>query len=220
MSWSLFVDGSAIWSVVKNRPRPNEREKNSSSISYSALAAILNINMTPEGQQPKNPSPAFFFTGADHPNKLHSFLATLGWTVRTTLFDEANVINPVWFRGNAPLWVRFDSPIAYCIGRLVEKWSVSGAASATVGHSPDGEEKTICVVTDSFGLVGPIMDAVGKQVRVVLSFFGTKLDSRWHKTRDDATAAGLPLTFLNLDNYLVDLFGAETRMTQLPFDLG
>jgi hypothetical protein len=153
---AALIDGTALY--FKSREGRSER------LDYEALNHRLQANAASAFD------PALFFTTYDAQHegqaKFLTFLQTrLRWKVEARPVWEADPLpKEAWERGDRRNeFVRFDSSIAFALGRLV------------------GRRDRIIVVTDSFALEQPMLAATeyGQTTEIVLAFFGRQLDQRW-----------------------------------------
>jgi hypothetical protein len=175
--WSLLVDGTALF-FGQRAVSPDK------TMDYRALVTLLRDH-TGQSSQPR---PAYFFTATDETNdkqlKFNEMVRTLGWTVAQTTPQMAMVANPLLADADNRL-IRFDASMAYALGRL---------SSAGVKH--------VVVVSDSYALANPVRDCVQRGMRVTVGFFGSVLDSRWHRIFRDSelpTARSRKPEFLDFD---------------------
>jgi hypothetical protein len=179
---ALLIDGSALF--FGQRAVSPDR-----NLNYIELQAIIRRNALKT-----QPRPAYFFTSADEANekqaKFHSLITDeIRWTVRAVPPHDASTTNPLLTEGNVRVF-RFDTMIAYALGRLSGKEEVS----------------RICVISDSWPLAGPVRDCVGRGTGVTMCFFGSVIDTRWHRVFREAELADADLAFLDLDQYAQTLF--------------
>jgi len=177
---ALLIDGTALFLALKYLGE--------ASLNYIALLELIREECEACDWPPK---PAYFFTSADPLNtgqsKFHSFLEDrAGIQVVECAPKDSNTINQLLQPGDATNWTRFDALISYSIGALV-------------GSRGAGQ---IVVVSDSWPLSSPIMDAAEKEgVSVKLAFFGRAVDARYHRlVRDNS------VEFLDLDDHTDKLF--------------
>ncbi len=195
-NWALLIDGSALF--FGQRSVSPER-----NMDYRVLADILQT----AGKPQTPPRPALFFTAVDDSNekqsKFNQYIGDLGWNVRQIAPQEAFIINAL-LTNPAPSVTRFDSMIAYVLGRLCSASppSVSG----------------VVIVSDSWTLAGPIRDCVSRGMPVTFAFFGGVVDQRWHRVFRDAERNGQSLKFLDLDMHASNLF-SRPRSQQRRDDL-
>lgn len=155
---ALLIDGTALYLCSKDKL---ER------LDYVAFDQELkdraNVNEF---------DPVISFTTYDPSNigqtKFHDFVrARLRWEI------EAKTVHEAWPLARSGIFsqdekrnelIRFDSSIAFAIGRLLDR------------------RNRIVVVTDSYNL-SPILTTCARcnpNTEIVLAFFGKKLDSRWN----------------------------------------
>lgn len=184
----LLTDGSAIFFGQ----RAVSPDKN---LDYFALDEVLKKRF---GASPLKP--AYFFTAADESNekqaKFHGVISDLGWTVRPVPPHEATVGNPLLADQNARI-IRFDAMIAYALGRLASQPDESKPAR-------------IIIISDSWPLAAPVRDCTARSgIPVTMCFFGSVIDTRWHKVfRESETRNGL-IEFLDLDMFAQRLFNRD-----------
>ena len=91
-----------------------------------------------------------------------------------------------------PAYIRFDARIAFCLGRLAGQYD-------------------FVIVSDSYALSAPALEAKNRGSEVLLAFFGQSLDPRWQRQFRDGQ-----LTFLDFDEgqYQTHLFGLDSRAPQ------
>ncbi|MFP4501451.1 MAG: hypothetical protein ACLFTT_10670 [Candidatus Hydrogenedentota bacterium] len=110
---------------------------------------------------------AYYFTSTDPnnegQNKFNQFLESIGLDVITETPWAADVCNRQLVEEEVFRHIRFDASIAYTLGFL--------GGSESADHA--------VIVTDSFALRRPVLDAVEKGLGVTLAFFGQYLDPRW-----------------------------------------
>jgi hypothetical protein len=161
---AALFDGTALY--FRSREIYPERER----LDYEALSREL-LRRPLQGKGPASSfDPALFFTTFDPQNegqaKFITFLhSRLHWRVEPRPVWDADPLpkDAPWERGaGRNEFVRFDAPIAFALGRLVDRCD------------------RIVVVTDSFALEQPMSAAAqyGK-AEIVLAFFGSQLDPRW-----------------------------------------
>jgi len=180
---ALITDGSALY--FGQRAVSPDR-----NMDYAYLLDVL--------KQPKtNPRifrPALYFTASDQTNekqaKFHQHLEDLGLKVVEVPPYDATVNNPLLSEQTAARVTRFDALIGYSLGRL----------SATT----QGLE--IFVITDSFPVALPVREAVERGASVTVAFFGSCIDTRWHKLFREAEASKKALHFLDLEMFTQRLF--------------
>ncbi|MBI5137683.1 MAG: hypothetical protein HZA24_10185 [Nitrospirae bacterium] len=181
---AVLIDGTALY--FRTKQERGER------LDYAALDRHLRQKSGAEAFQP-----AIFFTSFDPANegqtKFHNFLRTqLGWRTEES---------PVWEADpalkDAPgdrserhnEFIRFDAPISFALGRLVESRS------------------RIVVLTDSYGVQSSMTAAsTYGNVKVTLAFFGRQLDPRWLSV---FRRSNNPVEFWDLDDASAELFGRE-----------
>lgn len=141
---------------------------------------------------------SIFFTAFDPANegqlKFLGFIRdVMKWSVEAAPISEAIVTPPtvttIEANQSRP-YIRFDARIAFCLGRLAGLYNVA-------------------VISDSYGICSPILETVKRDSKVTLAYFGQLLDPRWGKNLREASS---PITWIDLDRYLEDLLGAESRM--------
>jgi hypothetical protein len=142
-----------------------------------------------------NFDPALFFTTYDARNegqeKFLTFLQTrLRWKVETQPVWDADPLpkDAPWERTERRNeFIRFDSSIAFALGRLV------------------GRRDKIVIVTDSFALAQPMLAAAEyDEAEIILAFFERQLDPRWLPILRENR-----ITFWNLDEESEAIFGRE-----------
>jgi hypothetical protein len=184
---AALVDGTALYF--------RSREGRSDRLDYEALNRVLT-----EKAGVSSFDPALFFTTYDAQNegqaKFLTFLRTrIHWK------DEPR---PVWDADPLPKdapwerserrneFIRFDAPIAFALGRLVDR------------------RDRIVVVTDSFALEQPMLAASEySKAEIVLAFFGRQLDQRWLPI----VQPGGRIKFWDLDEDSEALFGRDSGPT-------
>lgn len=179
---AALIDGTALYF--------RSREGRSGRLDYEALNRILT-----EKAGVSSFDPALFFTTYDAQNegqaKFLNFLRT-----RIQWKDEPR---PVWDADPLPKdapwerterrneFIRFDAPIAFALGRLLDR------------------RDKIVVVTDSFGLEQPLLAASEyREAAIVLAFFGRQLDQRWLPVLQRSR-----IDFWDLDDNSEALFGRD-----------
>ncbi len=208
--WALLIDGSALF--FGQRSVSPDRNMN-----YVALKEQLEK----ENRSGVAPKTAFFFTAADEGNpnqvKFNDMIRnSIGWHVHQVAPHEASIVNPL-LDEQAPRIIRFDSMIAYALGRL----TAGKAVPADLDASPVAR---VFIVSDSWALAGPVRDCVSRGTGVTMVFFGSLIDNRWHKVFRDAEKSGGRLDFFDLDAVVQRLFdrvrpskkGAEDLLPGLP----
>jgi hypothetical protein len=181
---AALIDGTALYF--------RSREGRSERLDYEALARALQPNAA------STLDPAVFFTTYDPQHegqaKFLTFLQTrLRWKVETRPIWDADPLprDAPWERSERRNeFIRFDSSIAFALGRLLER------------------RDRIIVVSDSFALEQPMLAAAEyNQAEIVLAFFGRQLDQRWLpivKTGDSK------ISFWDLDESTEALFGRQS----------
>ncbi|HEY7244095.1 MAG TPA: hypothetical protein VH678_09460 [Xanthobacteraceae bacterium] len=186
---AALIDGTALY--FRSR---EGRSEQSERLDYEALnRKLIDVSGAVSFE------PAIFFTTYDAQNenqaKFLAFLQTrLRWQIEPRPVWEADPLpKEAWERGERRSeYIRFDSSIAFALGRLVER--------------RDG----IIVVTDSFGLAQPMLAAAEyKGAEIGLGFFSRHLDPRWLpivRGGDDK------ISFYDFDEY-DELFGRKSATT-------
>jgi hypothetical protein len=206
----VLIDGSALYLAARNLG-------DGQPLDYRALVAVLCENVpglqAPWGNQEAEPSHWVMWTSASAENagqnRFLDFAADeLMWTVRRVSPSDSFMVDPSAALGlvNDPRTsrlVRFDSQIAFAMGRLAEK-------------------SKLLVISDSFPLAASLQRA--KQLRPepqnnALAFFGHALDPRWQRLLREREKYGID--FLDLDDFSAALFGRGKEVSQggdkLPF---
>lgn len=180
---ALLVDGSALY--FGQRAVSPDR-----NMDYGLLLDALK-------HQKKHPGPfrpAFYFTASDQQNekqaKFHEHIEDLGLKIVEVPPHDAVVNNPLLSEPGAGRITRFDALLGFSLGRL---------SAATQGLEA-------FVVTDSFPVALPVREAVERGVSVTVAFFGSFIDTRWHRLFREAEANGKPLRFFDLDLLAQRLF--------------
>jgi hypothetical protein len=191
---AVLIDGSALFL--------NSRALYQGQLDYAALAALIIESYPDLGP----PSPgrasnvwAMWTSHAPQNEGQTRFIdfveKRLQWQVRGFPPSDSFLVDPVVVFGMASdtraassRLVRFDSSIAYAIGRLADQYR-------------------IVVVSDSFGLAEPLARVAQDHPhrKPVLAFFGQALDSRWQR-RLRAEPEFSP-EFLDLDERVERLYG-------------
>ena len=197
-SWALLVDGSALFFGQ----RAVSPDKN---MNYMALKEHLER----QSRTDTSPMPALFFTAGDEGNekqvKFHELIKTgLGWHVHQIPPHEATIANALLDDPNNRT-IRFDAMIAYALGRLSASRSVKTVSQAD-SNSGNPAIDQVFVISDSWPLAGPIRDCVSRGTAVTVAFFGSFIDTRWHKTFREAEKSDQKLTFIDLDTIAQRLF--------------
>jgi len=197
-SWALLVDGSALFFGQ----RAVSPDKN---MNYMALKEHLER----QSRTDTSPMPALFFTAGDEGNekqvKFHELIKTgLGWHVHQIPPHEATIANALLDDPNNRT-IRFDAMIAYALGRLSASRSVKTASQAE-SNSANPAIDQVFVISDSWPLSGPIRDCVSRGTAVTVAFFGSFIDTRWHKAFREAEKSDQKLTFIDLDTIAQRLF--------------
>lgn len=109
--------------------------------------------------------------------------------LKTTLNWEVETVQPNEIRRGDYLDYRFDVPIAYELGSLVQQDDI----------------QRVVVISDSYELLRPMHDAAQYLDSVSLAFFSEALDPRWHKVVHDSSS----------DIKLID-FDIELRRNREP----
>jgi hypothetical protein len=143
-----------------------------------------------------NFDPALFFTTYDAHNegqqKFLTFLQRLRWQVETLPIWDADPLpkDAPWERSDRRSeFIRFDSSIAFALGRLV------------------GRRDKIVIVSDSFALAQPMLAAAEyDEAEIILAFFERQLDPRWLPI---LKGANCNITFWDLDEESAAIFGRE-----------
>lgn len=186
---AALIDGTALYF--------RSREGRSERLDYEALNRQL-LNRDRRGQAPASAfDPALFFTTYDAQNegqaKFLAFLKTrVRWQVEARPVWDADPLpkDAPWERNERRNeFIRFDSSIAFALGRLAER------------------RDRIIVVTDSFALEQPMLAAAEYGgAEIVLAFFGRQLDPRWLPIVKESQGK---ITFWDLDENSQALFGRE-----------
>lgn len=209
-SVAVLIDGSAVFFGVRSL-FPEQ------TLDYRALIAVL-CDRVPGLHSPRAPDcPDWWvmWTSASTDNagqqKFLEFAERdLGFTVRRVSPIDSYVVEPTLLgsgvdQRTANRLIRFDSSIAFALGRIAETHRV-------------------VVVSDSFSLAEPLLRlaTLPSSPRLeppILAFFGRALDTRWPR----AIRGSKVINFLDLDEYERDLFGGKevTRHSRdddkLPF---
>ena len=183
--WSLLIDGSALF-FGQRAVCP---EKN---LDYLRLGEILSA----EAGSSVPPKPAFFFTAFQESNdkqlKFNDMIRNeLSWKVQALPHYETTVANPLLVDHNCKL-IRFDSMIAYCMGRIAEQ-----SEKQSLG-------RRAFVVSDSWALAGPVRDCLLRGTPITIVFFGQVIDTRWHRFFKEME--NQQLKFVDLDSFADRLF--------------
>ena len=183
---AVLIDGTALYFRAREGRSEGER------LDYEELSRFLR---TKAGVSSFDP--AIFFTTYDAQNegqaKFLSFLRNrLQWEPETRPVWDADPLpkDASWERGERRNeFIRFDAPISFALGRLVERRDL------------------VIVVTDSFGVEQPMLAATEYgNTKIVLAFFGQQLDPRWLpvlRTAEDR------IEFWDFDDIAASLFGRE-----------
>jgi hypothetical protein len=196
----MLVDGSALFFGQ----RAVSPEKN---LDYTELDGLLRLHAG-SGSPARN---ALFFTAADESNekqiKFHDMISNMGWTVHQVPPHEATVGNPLLSDQQARI-IRFDAMITYAMGRLT-------AGFQSVSH--------LVVISDSWPICAPARDCALRGKQVTIAFFGSVIDTRWHKAFREAESHNEQLKFLDLDAVHAKLFSRsrsvprrQSRLLDLP----
>ncbi len=182
-STSLLVDGSALF--LSSRAIETEHP-----LDYRRLAQKLMEKLKVESFRP-----AIFFTSFDSGNEgqlkfLNFIRDMMAWQVEAVPFSEAALM-PQSERDASRPYVRFDSRIAFSLGRLA-------------GRS------NVVVVSDAYSLASPILETARRGSNIALAFFSRALDPRWLKHLRDARSG---IQFIDLDLWLDELFGGNRSET-------
>jgi hypothetical protein len=185
-SAAVLIDGTAIYFRAREGRSEGER------LDYEELSRYLR-----ERAGVPNFDPAIFFTTYDAQNegqaKFLSFVRNrLQWEPETRPVWDADPLpkDAPWERGERRNeFIRFDAPIAFALGRLVDR------------------KELVIVVTDSFAVEQPMLaaSAYGKAT-IVLAFFGQQLDPRWLPV---VRGGDNRIEFWDLDEISDSLFGRE-----------
>jgi hypothetical protein len=181
---ALLIDGTAVY--FRSREGRSEQR-----LDYEGLNRVL---LAEAGISSFDP--ALFFTTYDAQNegqaKFLTFIQTrLGWEPDPRPVWDADPLpeRARWERTERNEFIRFDTSIAYALGRLLERRS------------------KIVIVTDSFALEHPMSIAAERgQTNIVLAFFGRQLDPRWLPI---VRGGNSKIGFINLDDHSEALFGRE-----------
>lgn len=182
---AALIDGTALY--FRSREGRGER------LDYEALNRTLL-----ERAKVSSFDPALFFTTYDAQNegqaKFLAFLRSrLHWKDEPRPVWDADPLpkDAPWERGERRNeFIRFDAPIAFALGRLVERRDI------------------IIVVTDSFALEQPMLAASEyKNTEIVLAFLGHQLDPRWLSVVRGGDSS---VQFWDLDESAESLFGRES----------
>jgi hypothetical protein len=170
--WAFLADGTAFFFGQ----RTVSPEKN---LDYFRLREVIQG----EADSPLPAKPALFFTAFQESNekqvKFNDMLqCELGWNVQACPPHEAMVANPLLIDHSSRL-IRFDAWIAYCLARLA------------------GDTERIVLISDSWPLAGPVRDCVRRGTSVTVVFFGSVIDTRWHRVFREMDGKGLK--FCDLD---------------------
>ncbi len=181
LAWSLLVDGTALF-FGQRTVCPDK------NLDYFRLAELLQN----EAGSSLRPKPAFFFTSSAESNekqiKFNEMVENdLQWKVQACPPHEAIIANPLLADQSSKL-IRFDAMIAYCLGRLAGQQ----------------EMKQVALVSDSWPLARPVRDCVLRGTPVTVAFFGSVIDTRWHRFFREMDGKGL--RFFDLDPYAERLF--------------
>jgi hypothetical protein len=182
---AALIDGTALYF--------RSREGRSERLDYEALNRELQAKAGVSAFDP-----ALFFTTYDAQNegqgKFLAFLRTrIQWKEETLPVWDADPLpdRAPWERSERRNeFIRFDSSIAFALGRLVDR------------------RDRIVVVTDSFALEHPMLAASEyKAAEIVLAFFGRQLDPRWLPI---VKGGDSKIKFWDLDESSQALFGRES----------
>lgn len=201
--YAVLIDGSALFLASVSRSMDGRR------LNYFAFAEVLTQRL-PGLKMPGPGSDSIWtmWTSADPANAGQSkFLEfaeqRLRWQVRASMPWQSFVIEPETLFGlNADATksgrlVRFDTSIAFAMGRLAET-------------------HRLIVVSDSFTLREPMMRVNehwgAKHGPCVHAFFGQACDARWRSVRKSTEEP----EFIDLDEHQAELFGVESEEVRRP----
>ena len=180
---AILVDGSSLFFAA----RALFPDRN---LNYHALNELIHARVGSDGLA----KPALLFSsidpGNDKQQKFVEFIEhQLHWDVQRIQPHDATICNPLLtdsvFRS-----IRFDAWIAYALGRLAGR----------------DEGQKVVVVSDSWSLAGPVQECAARNTSVTVCFFGSVIDTRWHKVFRDCAQDGVPVDFLDLDDDTEKLF--------------
>jgi len=193
---ALLTDGSALFYTSRfvgdNRP-----------LNYRRMEERIKLGVALDSFEFSR-----FYTAFDPANegqgKFLGFIERdMGWELETLPVGEA-VVTPTTFttyQSNEPRpFIRFDASISFALGRLAGVYS------------------RVVVISDSYAIARPIMQTAARGTLVTLVFFRQCLDPRWNKLLREISPTNkrLPrssdkVEFLDLDQYVDELFGLGTR---------
>jgi hypothetical protein len=188
---ALLTDGTALFFAARY-VSPDK------GIDYQALWNLLAANR----QIPSPFAPAVFFTASDPANekqvRFHEMIGSIGWKLAETPPHEATINNPLLGDAKESRLVRFDALIAYTLAHL----------QAT---TPDQME--VIIITDSYPVAAPVRDAVARGARITIAFFGSLIDTRWHRLFREEDGRDPRLRFLDLELHANTLFSRPRATT-------
>jgi len=195
LQFGLIIDGSAFYYALSSAFR-GER------FDYPGLLTLLRDEVADMHGLPSESvefTPQLYFTSTDPNNegqmKFNGFLESLGLTVVTDTPWDADEVNRLLTDG--PLrQIRFSSCLSYTLGVLV--------GAKQMDH--------VIIVTDTFAMRRPVMDALERGVRVTIAFFGQYIDARWQQLLGNFD----DLHFLDLSSYYSRLFASNTQQSTPP----
>lgn len=200
--YAVLIDGSALYLTARGFYEGRQ-------LDYHALVNLLTSEIT--GLPPAAPGRSdnlwVMWTSASPQNAGQTrFLEfaenDLHWTVRRFNPVDSFMVEPATVlglsSGASGRFVRFDARIAFAIGRLAE-------------------DHRIVVLTDSFALADPLLQASRLGAQPVLAFFGRGLDPRWQGVL--RKAAKDTLEFIDLDDSEELLFGSKTKEVRTSDDV-
>lgn len=183
---AVLIDGTALYF--------RSREGRSERLDYEALDRVLRAKAQVTGF-----NPAIFFTTYDPTNegqsKFLTFLRSrLQWAIETRPVWDADPLprDAPWERSERRNeFIRFDAPIAFAVGRLVDRC------------------KQVIVISDSFGLEQPLQAAGQMNIaKIILAFFAHHIDPRWPGSlKGDRTH----VEFWDLDESEEAIFGRDSK---------
>src|SRR5256714_6023659 len=180
---ALLVDGSALY--FGQRAVSPDR-----NMDYGVLLDALKHRK----KRPGDWHPALYFTASDQQNekqaKFHEHLQDLRLKIVEVPPHDAVVNNPLLSEASTGRLTRFDALLCFSLGRL---------SAAT-------QDLETFIVTDSFPVALPVREAVERGVSITVAFFGSFIDTRWHRLFREAEAKHRPLYFFDLDPLAQSLF--------------
>lgn len=206
----VAIDGSALFLAARALGvKPGGDPRDARGLDYRALIDVLCSRVpglaAPAGNAPEDPAHWVMWTSYSHDNAgQNRFLEfaekELLWAVRrfsppeSFLIDPASTLGPSADPKIVGRLTRFDSSIAFAMGRVAE-------------------DRRIVVVSDSHSLAEPLSRARAMRRKFpgqknVMAFFGRALDPRWQRTLRDSSDS---IEFVDLDEDESALFGTTGK---------